>query len=137
MVQASFVERCARYLPEIILDGEIRARIDEIMQEDVADFRDLRPVRDDEAVDGFYMIDIDQRMRRPALPASGENVMHERIERPGAALLVPLWKTDKIPFGTQDATKWESFTQWLQASGLLASHVKAGEAFTNRFHRGN
>jgi hypothetical protein len=61
----------------------------------------------------------------------------EKIERPGAALLAPLWKAGKPPFGTQDAAKWENFTQWLQASGLLAPHVKAGEAFTNRFHSGN
>ncbi len=61
----------------------------------------------------------------------------EKIERPGAALLAPLWKTDKTPFGMQDAAKWESFTQWLQANGLLASHVKAADAFTNRFHGGN
>ena len=60
----------------------------------------------------------------------------EKIERPGAALLAPLWKTDKTPFGMQDAAKWESFTQWLQANGLLASHVKAGDAFTNRFQGG-
>jgi putative hydroxymethylpyrimidine transport system substrate-binding protein len=61
----------------------------------------------------------------------------EKIERPGAKLLAPLWKTDKTPFGTQDAAKWESFTRWLQASGMLASHVKAEDAFTNRFHSGN
>src|SRR5919108_3781188 len=61
----------------------------------------------------------------------------EKIERPGAALLAPLWKTDKAPFGTQDAAKWESFTQWLQANGLLASQVKAADAFTNRFLGGN
>jgi len=61
----------------------------------------------------------------------------EKIERPGATLLAPLWKTDKAPFGTQDAARWESFTQWLQANGLLASHVRAGDAFTNRFHGGN
>lgn len=61
----------------------------------------------------------------------------EKIERPGATLLAPLWKTDKVPFGTQEATKWESFTQWMQASGLLASQVKAADAFTNRFSSGN
>jgi putative hydroxymethylpyrimidine transport system substrate-binding protein len=61
----------------------------------------------------------------------------EKIERPGATLLAPLWKTDKAPFGTQDAAKWENFTRWMQANGLLASPVKAEEAFTNRFHGGN
>ena len=59
----------------------------------------------------------------------------EKIERPGAALLAPLWKTDTIPFGTQDAAKWESFTRWMQANGLLGSQVKAQDAFTNRFIR--
>jgi putative hydroxymethylpyrimidine transport system substrate-binding protein len=58
----------------------------------------------------------------------------EKIERPGAKLLAPLWKTDKTPFGTQDAAKWENFTQWMQANGLLGSQVKAADAFTNRFH---
>jgi putative hydroxymethylpyrimidine transport system substrate-binding protein len=57
----------------------------------------------------------------------------EKIERPGAALLAPLWKTDTIPFGTQDAAKWENFTRWMQANGLLGSQVKAQDAFTNRF----
>ena len=61
----------------------------------------------------------------------------EKIERHGAQLLVPLWKTDKPRFGMQDAAKWESFTLWLQASGMLAGHVKAADAFTNRFHGGN
>jgi putative hydroxymethylpyrimidine transport system substrate-binding protein len=61
----------------------------------------------------------------------------EKIERPGAKLLAPLWKTDKAPFGTQDAAKWESFTRWMQANGLLASPVKAEDAFTNRFLDGH
>ena len=61
----------------------------------------------------------------------------EKIERPGATLLAPLWKTDKVPFGTQDAAKWESFTRWMQANGLLASPVKPEDAFTNRFHSVN
>jgi putative hydroxymethylpyrimidine transport system substrate-binding protein len=60
----------------------------------------------------------------------------EKIERPGATLLAPLWQTDKAPFGTQEAAKWENFTRWMQANGLLASHVKASEAFTNRFSSG-
>lgn len=61
----------------------------------------------------------------------------EKIERPGAKLLAPLWKTDKAPFGTQDAAKWESFTRWMQANGLLAGSVKAEDAFTNRFLGGH
>jgi hypothetical protein len=48
-----------------------------------------------------------------------------------------LWKTDKTPFGVQDAARWENFTRWLQDSGMLARHVKAADAFTNRFHAGH
>jgi putative hydroxymethylpyrimidine transport system substrate-binding protein len=58
----------------------------------------------------------------------------ERIERPGATLLVPLWQTDALPFGTQEAAKWQRFTQWMQANGLLDSAVKATEAFSDRFN---
>ena len=60
----------------------------------------------------------------------------EKIERPGAVTGAAV-EDGQDPFGMQDAAKWESFTQWLQASGMLASHVKAGDAFTNRFHGGN
>jgi putative hydroxymethylpyrimidine transport system substrate-binding protein len=60
----------------------------------------------------------------------------EKIERPGATLLAPLWQTDRVRFGTQEMAKWAGFTQWMQAHGLLAGHVKASEAFTNRFHAG-
>jgi putative hydroxymethylpyrimidine transport system substrate-binding protein len=61
----------------------------------------------------------------------------ETIERPGATLLAPLWQTDKVPFGTQDAARWENFTRWMQANGLLERPVKAEDAFTNRFHGSN
>jgi putative hydroxymethylpyrimidine transport system substrate-binding protein len=61
----------------------------------------------------------------------------EKIERPGATLLAPLWKTPQGQFGMQDAGIWERFTQWMQANGLLAAHVKAADAFTNRFSGGN
>ena len=58
-------------------------------------------------------------------------------EGSAANLLAPLWKTAQGPFGTQDAAKWENFTRWMQANGLLASPVKAEDAFTNCFHGSN
>jgi putative hydroxymethylpyrimidine transport system substrate-binding protein len=61
----------------------------------------------------------------------------EKIERPGATLLAPLWKTETIPFGAQDAARWEGFTRWMQSNGLLGNQVKATDAFTNRFLGGN
>jgi putative hydroxymethylpyrimidine transport system substrate-binding protein len=61
----------------------------------------------------------------------------EKIERPGATLLAPLWKTNTVPFGSQAAARWEGFTRWMQANGLLGSQVKAADAFTSRFSGGN
>lgn len=57
----------------------------------------------------------------------------EAIERPGADLLAPLWQTDSTSFGSQDAARWSSFTQWMQDNGLLSKDVKSDDAFTNRF----
>jgi len=77
-------------------------------------------------------------------PQAGVNILlkgtkdevDEKIERPGADLLAPLWKTDTAKFGNQDAAKWEGFTQWMQANGLLTANVKASDAYTNRFSGG-
>ena len=55
------------------------------------------------------------------------------IERPGADLLAPLWKTDSVGFGTQEKGRWETFTQWMQKEGLLSADIKAEDAFTDRF----
>jgi len=68
---------------------------------------------------------------------STKSEVDEKIERPGAALLAPLWKTDTTPFGMQDASKWENFVRWMQTNGLLGSQVQAADAFSNRFMGGN
>ena len=60
----------------------------------------------------------------------------EAIERPGADLLVPVWRTETARFGEQDSSRWEGFTKWMQENGLLSEDVEAGEAFTNRFAGG-
>ena len=59
----------------------------------------------------------------------------EAIERPGADLLAPLWRTATAEFGEQEAAKWEGFTQWMQANGLLSGDIRASDAFTTRFGR--
>ena len=64
------------------------------------------------------------------LELGGEEV-DEAIERPGADLLAPLWQTDSAGFGSQQASKWESFTEWMQESGLLSEDVQAQDAFTD------
>ena len=66
----------------------------------------------------------------------GGGEVDEAIERPGADLLAPLWRTDTAGFGSQKASKWESFTEWMQASGLLSEDVQAGDAFTDEFEGG-
>ncbi len=62
-----------------------------------------------------------------------EEEVDEAIERPGADLLAPVWRTDKAQFGQQDSARWEEFTRWMQENGLLAAEVNAGDAFTDRF----
>lgn len=62
-----------------------------------------------------------------------QDEVDEDIERPGADLLAPVWKTDTAGFGEQDSVRWEEFTRWMQESGLLSSDVAAADAFTDRF----
>ena len=61
----------------------------------------------------------------------------EAIERPGADLLVPVWRTETVRFGEQDSSRWEEFTRWMQENGLLSEEVGADDAFTNRFAGGD
>ena len=55
------------------------------------------------------------------------------IERPGVALLSPLWIEGDLAFGWQTRDKWASFATWMQSNGLLGSAVDPDKAFTNRF----
>jgi putative hydroxymethylpyrimidine transport system substrate-binding protein len=57
----------------------------------------------------------------------------EAVERPGADLLAPVWRTDTAGFGEQDAARWASFTQWMQMNGLLSADIRGADAFTNEF----
>ena len=55
------------------------------------------------------------------------------IERPGVALLSPLWIEGDLGFGWQTRDKWASFAAWMQANDLLGGAVDPDKAFTNRF----
>ena len=57
----------------------------------------------------------------------------EAIERPGVALLSPLWIEGDLSFGWQTADKWVNLAQWMQANDLLGPGVDPATAFTNRF----
>ena len=60
----------------------------------------------------------------------------EKIERPGADLLVPMWESESGVFGNQMGAKWDNFIQWMRDEGLLDADAEIGEAFTNRFASG-
>ncbi|MDA1227461.1 MAG: hypothetical protein BZY79_02690 [SAR202 cluster bacterium Casp-Chloro-G4] len=64
--------------------------------------------------------------------AQGEEV-DVAIERPGADLLKPVWKTSKADFGEQDSSRWQSFADWMHDNGLLAEEMDASKAFTSQF----
>ena len=57
----------------------------------------------------------------------------EAIERPGAELLKPVWKTSTADFGEQDASKWKSFSDWMLENGLLKERLDSSKAFTSQF----
>jgi len=57
-----------------------------------------------------------------------------KIDRPGSALLAPLWVEDGIPsFGWQTTEKWSEMTEWMQTNNFLTADLRAADAFTNRF----
>lgn len=59
----------------------------------------------------------------------------EKIERPGADLLKPVWKTSSADFGEQDAARWKNFADWMHDNGLLAEELDASKAFTSEFEK--
>jgi putative hydroxymethylpyrimidine transport system substrate-binding protein len=57
----------------------------------------------------------------------------EAIERPGVALLAPLWIEGSGPFGTQAEEKWEGFAAWMREEDLLEDPGDVSRLWTNRF----
>ena len=57
----------------------------------------------------------------------------EAIERPGVALLAPLWIEAGLPFGTQTEDKWGAFAAWMRDEGLLTDPGDVSRLWTNRF----
>ena len=66
------------------------------------------------------------------LTATNQEV-DEKIERPGADLLVPMWQSGNTPFGDQQSARWTEFARWMQDNALLAAGTNGGDAFTDRF----
>lgn len=65
------------------------------------------------------------------LVAGTQDEIDETVDRPGADLLVPLWKPQSGAFGNQDIRRWENFTKWMQDADLLPADLKATDAFVN------
>ena len=65
------------------------------------------------------------------LVAGTKDEIDETVDRPGADLLVPLWKPRSGAFGNQDIGRWENFTKWMQDAGLLPTELEATDAFVN------
>jgi putative hydroxymethylpyrimidine transport system substrate-binding protein len=56
----------------------------------------------------------------------------EAVERPGVAVLAPLWQNG-VPVGWQTAQKWREFSDWLYAVGQIEKPLDVEKAFTNEF----
>jgi putative hydroxymethylpyrimidine transport system substrate-binding protein len=67
------------------------------------------------------------------LVAGTNEEVDEKIERPGADILAPLWQTETSNFGNQQSQKWENFAEWMKDNDLLPEEVDASKAFTGRF----
>jgi putative hydroxymethylpyrimidine transport system substrate-binding protein len=65
------------------------------------------------------------------LGRTGEEV-DEAIERPGIAVIAPLWRSE-VPVGWQTSEKWTAFAEWLYANKQVENPVDGRAAFTNRF----
>ncbi len=65
------------------------------------------------------------------LVAENEEI-DEKIDRPGADLLQPMWQ---LPggggFGTQETERWNSFVQWMKDNGMIDPSLDASAAYRN------
>ena len=67
------------------------------------------------------------------LALGGDGVL-EDVERRGVELLVPMWDDPDSPsFGWQEASRWESFGDWMKSEGLIDGGLDVSQAFTNEF----
>ncbi|MFK9090636.1 ABC transporter substrate-binding protein [Bacillus salipaludis] len=53
------------------------------------------------------------------------------IESKSLEILLPLMDAKEKPFGYQDPETWEKVSEWLKATKMIKSGVKAGDAFIN------
>jgi len=82
---------------------------------------------------GYEDAVVDPQAAIDLLVESNNEEIDEKIERPGADLLVEVWKTESGGFGTQDPSRWRAFAQWMKEHNLLPPDLVETEAFTTRF----
>ena len=68
-----------------------------------------------------------------ALVALSGGEIDEAIDRPGAELLAPLWKSGDTAVGWQTSEKWTGFADWMHDNGIVEEPLDASKAFTNEF----
>jgi putative hydroxymethylpyrimidine transport system substrate-binding protein len=52
------------------------------------------------------------------------------VEEEGIALLIPVWTAGGVPFGTQNAQRWDSYARWMAESGLIPADLDVAAAWT-------
>ena len=82
---------------------------------------------------GYEDAIVDPQAAIDILISSNNEEIDEKIERPGADLLVAVWKSESGAFGVQDPTRWKAFAQWMKDHGLLPPNLVETEAFTTQF----
>jgi putative hydroxymethylpyrimidine transport system substrate-binding protein len=51
------------------------------------------------------------------------------VEEAGIALLIPVWRPEGIPFGTQTAERWADYARWMADNGLIPADLDAAAAW--------
>jgi ABC-type nitrate/sulfonate/bicarbonate transport system substrate-binding protein len=51
------------------------------------------------------------------------------VEEEGIALLLPVWTSDDVPFGTQTAERWDDYAAWMAENGLIPAELESAAAW--------
>ena len=84
--------------------------------------------------EGFKDVIVDSEKAVDVLISFNPEV-NRTLEIKGMELLGPLWFEGDTLFGTQNATRWATLSDWMKEKGLLSKDVDHEEAFTSEFVR--
>jgi putative hydroxymethylpyrimidine transport system substrate-binding protein len=51
------------------------------------------------------------------------------VEEAGIALLIPVWSSEGVPFGTQTAERWDDYARWMAENGLIPADLDGAAAW--------